>query len=226
MLFGPVLKELQAPQGIPTLDGEHSQKAGNIHIRQGTFTWGGEHSHRVGIPKNLAGNNYIFIREPVRIDVTIFTRHYRHQWPSNATAKKKKSTTRISLKSQTHPNLARLAFFHFSVETEACIVVPRQFFGNPCPMWMFPLPHVNVPHLMWMFPVQCWDSSWSLYLLQNWTKQHETGINRKRNIRSTRLCNQNLNWVTFGLCILKMVHFLMWTTIYHIEMWHKCIFRL
>ena len=60
MLFGPVLKEIQAPRGIPTLDGEHSHKAGNIHIRQGTFTWGGEHSHRVGISKNLAGNNYIF----------------------------------------------------------------------------------------------------------------------------------------------------------------------
>ena len=40
MLFGPVLKELQAPWGIPTLDGEHS--------------------HRAGIPKNLVGNNYIF----------------------------------------------------------------------------------------------------------------------------------------------------------------------
>ena len=77
------------------------------------------------------------------------------------------------------------------------------------------LPYVNVPRLMWMFPVQCWDSLWSLYLLQNWTKQHETGINRKRKIRSTRLCNQNLNWVTFGLCILKMVHFLMWTTLSH-----------
>ena len=34
---------------------------GNIHIRQGTFTWGGEHSHRAGIPKNLAGNNYTCI---------------------------------------------------------------------------------------------------------------------------------------------------------------------
>ena len=51
MLFGPVLKELQAPWGIPTLDREHSHKAGNIHIRRGTFTWGTEHSHR-------AGNNY------------------------------------------------------------------------------------------------------------------------------------------------------------------------
>ena len=60
MLFGPVLKELQAPWGIPTRDGEHSHKVGNIHIRRGTFTWGGEHSHRAGIPKNLAGNNYIF----------------------------------------------------------------------------------------------------------------------------------------------------------------------
>ena len=38
MLFGPVLKELQAPQGIPTLDGEHSHKAGNIHMGRGTFT--------------------------------------------------------------------------------------------------------------------------------------------------------------------------------------------
>ena len=66
---------------------------------------------------------------------------------------------------------------------------------------------------MWMFPVQCWDSPWSLYLLQNWTKQHETGINGKRKIRSTRLGNYNLNWVTFGLCVLKTVHFLMWTPI-------------
>ena len=41
MLFGPVLKKLQAPQGIPTLDREHS--------------------HRAGIPKNLVGNNYIFL---------------------------------------------------------------------------------------------------------------------------------------------------------------------
>ena len=32
MLFGPVLKEIQAPWGIPTLDGEHSHKAGNIHM--------------------------------------------------------------------------------------------------------------------------------------------------------------------------------------------------
>ena len=32
MLFGPVLKELQAPQGIPTLDREHSHKAGNNYI--------------------------------------------------------------------------------------------------------------------------------------------------------------------------------------------------
>ena len=36
MLFGPVLKELQAPWGIPTLDGEHSHKAGSIHMGQGT----------------------------------------------------------------------------------------------------------------------------------------------------------------------------------------------
>ena len=36
MLFGPVLKELQAPWGIPTLDREHSHKVGNIHIGQGT----------------------------------------------------------------------------------------------------------------------------------------------------------------------------------------------
>ena len=36
MLFGPVLKELQAPQGIPTLDREHSHKAGNIHMGWGT----------------------------------------------------------------------------------------------------------------------------------------------------------------------------------------------
>ena len=35
MLFGPVLKELQAPQGIPTLDGEHSHGVGNIHIGRG-----------------------------------------------------------------------------------------------------------------------------------------------------------------------------------------------
>ena len=96
----------------------------------------------------------------------------------------------------------------------ACIVVPHQTFGNPHPMWMFPAP-CECSHLMWMFPIQCWDSPWSLYLLQNWTKQHETGINRKRKIRYTRICNQNLNWVTFGLCILKMVHFLMWTTISH-----------
>ena len=34
---------------------------GNIHIRWATFTWGGEHSHRAGIPKILAGNNYIFM---------------------------------------------------------------------------------------------------------------------------------------------------------------------
>ena len=42
MLFGPVLKEIQAPQGIPTLDGEHSHKAGNIHIGQGfpKIWWG------------------------------------------------------------------------------------------------------------------------------------------------------------------------------------------
>ena len=52
MLFGPVLKEIQAPRGIPTLDREHSHKVGNIHMGQG------EHSHRAGIPKNLAGNNY------------------------------------------------------------------------------------------------------------------------------------------------------------------------
>ena len=38
MLFGPVLKELQAPRGIPTLDGEHSHKAGTIHTGRGTFT--------------------------------------------------------------------------------------------------------------------------------------------------------------------------------------------
>ena len=37
---------------------------GNIHIRRGTFTWGGEHSHRAGIPKNLAGNNYTCPSEP------------------------------------------------------------------------------------------------------------------------------------------------------------------
>ena len=58
MLFGSVLKEIQAPRGIPTLDGEHSHKAGNIHMGWGTFTWGREHSHRAGIPKSLVGNNY------------------------------------------------------------------------------------------------------------------------------------------------------------------------
>ena len=35
MLFGPVLKEIQAPQGIPTLDREHSHGMGNIHIGWG-----------------------------------------------------------------------------------------------------------------------------------------------------------------------------------------------
>ena len=39
---------------------ESQHRMGNIHIRWGTFTWGREHSHRVSIPKNLAGNNYIF----------------------------------------------------------------------------------------------------------------------------------------------------------------------
>ena len=63
MLFGSVLKEIQAPRGIPTLDGEHSHKAGNIHM-------GREHSHRAGIPKNLAGNNYIFHKTTNTPDVT------------------------------------------------------------------------------------------------------------------------------------------------------------
>ena len=40
------------------------------------------------------------------------------------------------------------------------IVVPRQIFGNPRPMWMFPtlcecsLPYVNVPHPVLGFPVE------------------------------------------------------------------------
>ena len=35
MLFGSVLKEIQAPQWIPTLDREHSHGVGNIHIGWG-----------------------------------------------------------------------------------------------------------------------------------------------------------------------------------------------
>ena len=51
MLFGPVLKELQAPRGIPTLDGEHSHKAGNIHIGQGfPKIWQGTTIHADGRP--------------------------------------------------------------------------------------------------------------------------------------------------------------------------------
>ena len=42
MLFASVLKDIQAPQGIPTLDGEHSHGAGNIHIGWGfpKIWWG------------------------------------------------------------------------------------------------------------------------------------------------------------------------------------------
>ena len=40
MLFGPVLKEIQAPQGIPTLDGEHSHGPGNIGQGFPKIWWG------------------------------------------------------------------------------------------------------------------------------------------------------------------------------------------
>ena len=61
-------------------------------------------------------------------------------------------------------------------------------------------PHpVIVPCGLSLFPMGCWDSPC--------TKWHETSIIGKREIRSTILCNPNLNWINFGMCILKMVHF-------------------
>ena len=41
--------------------GEFKDQVGNKYMPQGTKTWGGEHG--AGIPKKLAGNNWIFLQE-------------------------------------------------------------------------------------------------------------------------------------------------------------------